>query len=90
MSEETKSPGGQFTELASQQKGSTMHRSSIKGNILKAHQVRRTGSKKVEIATSNLDEPKVLIHSVGEVIHGIEFCCTCGKTAHVQFAYEGE
>lgn len=87
---EKKTLDSQFTELVGQQKISMARRSSIRGNIIKAHQVRGTGTEKVEIAGSSLDQPKVLIHSTGEEIHGVEFCCTCGKTATVQFTYEGE
>lgn len=90
MSLEKKNPDSQFTELASQPKGSTVHQAAIRGNLVKAHQIKSTGIEKVEIAGSSLDQPKVLIHSTGDVIHGVEFCCTCGKTATVQFTYEGE
>lgn len=90
MNLEKKNLDSQFTELANQQKGNAVRRSSIRGNLVKAHQIKRTSTEKVEIAGSGIDEPKVLIHSTGDVIHGVEFCCTCGKTATVQFTYEGE
>lgn len=90
MSLEKKTSDSQFTELAGQQKGGVVRRSSIRGNIIKAHQIKGAGTEKVEIAGSSLDQPKVLIHSTGEEIQGVEFCCTCGKTATVQFTYEGE
>lgn len=87
---EKKIPDSEFTELVSQRKGCVVRRSPIRGNIIKAHQIKGTGTEKVEIAGSSLDQPKVLIHSIGEEIQGVEFCCTCGKTATVQFTYEGE
>ena len=89
MEDPTKISEPAFTELAEFNKVGVQQRPT-RGNIIKARSVVQRGIEKVGIADSEPDQPTVIIHKTGGVVHSAEIVCKCGRSATLQFDYEGE
>jgi hypothetical protein len=60
------------------------------GNVIKSHAAAVEGRKRIEVSSETSNQPVVLLKKSGDVVEGIEFVCTCGRSTAVQFDYEGE
>jgi hypothetical protein len=61
-----------------------------KGNIVKAVNTAALGIDPTTDASSQNQEPEVIIHQTGEKIESIEFRCPCGKHTDVKIEYDGD
>jgi hypothetical protein len=61
-----------------------------KGNIVKAVNTEGFGSKSAADASSQNQEPEVIIHQTDEKIESIEFRCPCGRHTDVKIEYDGD
>ena len=78
-----------FIDLASYRK-IRPSRGAQYGNVIKSKAVSIEGKQKIEVSPDAANQPVVLLKKSGDIVEGIEFVCTCGRSTAVQFDYEGE
>jgi hypothetical protein len=79
----------QFMDLASYRKIRPAQGAQY-GNVIKSRSATVEGRKRIEVSPDGSNQPVVLLKKTGDIVEGIEFVCTCGRSTAVQFDYEGE
>ncbi|HTX18060.1 MAG TPA: hypothetical protein VMG34_05295 [Bacteroidota bacterium] len=89
MEEQKGSQPAAFVDLVSYRKISA-RKTSSKGSIVKANGVELGASRQIEVEAIGPNQPKIILHRVGDTIESVEVVCPCGRHTEIRLEYDGD